>query len=249
MKAYIIHLPQFDHSRQHAADMLSQLRGFGIDADLFVGIPGDQAIKIVQQDSRAIYPFGIKTTPLEPNDLKRYIKPELWEEFRYNHFWNVNRRHLLGDDAAKIHRPGVIGCFLSHYSLWRKCMELDEPIMIFEDDVIIYRGYQPVSWEDVLILSLGKKSFRNEPWHSYLESPSMGAMAVPWPNYSMPGASGYAIKPKAARRLVKRYNKYYCAADNAMNKSFLQLHIHTHLMGRNRLPEEGDTSMTKFNGW
>ena len=33
------------------------------------------------------------------------------------------------------HMDSVAGCFLSHYSLWKKCVELKEPIMILEHDV------------------------------------------------------------------------------------------------------------------
>ena len=32
---------------------------------------------------------------------------------------------------------GEVGCFLSHYGLWKKCIELDEPILILEDDAIV----------------------------------------------------------------------------------------------------------------
>ena len=32
---------------------------------------------------------------------------------------------------------GEVGCFLSHYTLWKKCIELDVPICILEDDGII----------------------------------------------------------------------------------------------------------------
>jgi glycosyl transferase family 25 len=32
---------------------------------------------------------------------------------------------------------GEVGCFISHYILWKKCIELDEPIIIFEDDGVI----------------------------------------------------------------------------------------------------------------
>lgn len=34
---------------------------------------------------------------------------------------------------------GVRGCFCSHYSLWQKCLELNEPIMILEHDALIIR--------------------------------------------------------------------------------------------------------------
>ena len=30
--------------------------------------------------------------------------------------------------------PGEIGCFASHLSLWKRCVEIDEPIVILEDD-------------------------------------------------------------------------------------------------------------------
>ena len=33
-------------------------------------------------------------------------------------------------------RPGTQGCFLSQYNLWKKCVELQEHINIFEHDVI-----------------------------------------------------------------------------------------------------------------
>ena len=34
---------------------------------------------------------------------------------------------------------GFKGCFLSHYFLWEKCIELNEPIMIFEHDALMIR--------------------------------------------------------------------------------------------------------------
>ncbi|MEZ9323151.1 glycosyltransferase family 25 protein [Vibrio sp. 10N.286.51.E5] len=30
--------------------------------------------------------------------------------------------------------PGELGCFASHYLLWEKCVELNEPIVVIEDD-------------------------------------------------------------------------------------------------------------------
>lgn len=34
---------------------------------------------------------------------------------------------------------GVRGCFCSHYTLWQKCIELNEPVLIFEHDALIIR--------------------------------------------------------------------------------------------------------------
>jgi GR25 family glycosyltransferase involved in LPS biosynthesis len=128
-------------------------------------------------------------------------------------------------------------------------VELKEPIMIFEDDVKFYRGYHPVEFDGVLILSLGKSSFMTEPQKSYLENPTGVPVARKWQNFSMPGASGYAIMPDAALALVKFYRPYWYPADNAINQFVVPVNISSYIMGRNTLPEEGNVSMTKAKDW
>jgi hypothetical protein len=44
---------------------------------------------------------------------------------------------------------GEIGCLLSHHALWQKCIDLNEPIVIFEDDVQLLE-YDPVVVSDAL---------------------------------------------------------------------------------------------------
>jgi hypothetical protein len=121
--------------------------------------------------------------------------------------------------------------------------------MIFEDDVKFYRGYHPVEFQGVLILSLGKSSFMSEPNQTYLENPSGTPCAIPWKNFSMPGASGYALTPDAALGLVKFYRPYWYPADNAINQYITTMNIHNYIMGRNLLPDEGNVSMTKSKDW
>ena len=248
MKAYIIHLPEREHSISYATKMQQELLEFGLEAHLHVGTTSDQAVINVTKDKRTLYPFSIKSRELAKREIKRYIQPELWDEFEMNHTWTVHKRNLVGEDQGKMSKPGVIGCFYSHYSLWKKCVELGEPIMIFEDDVKFYRGWTPVEWEGVLILSLGKTSFLKEPYKTYLEEPTGTPQPMPWRQFSMPGASGYAIKPDAALGLVKFYKDYFYPADNAINKSITTLQIHNYIMGRNTLPEEGNISMTRVKG-
>jgi GR25 family glycosyltransferase involved in LPS biosynthesis len=248
MKAFIIHLPEREHSLTYAQKMHQQLLEFGLDAHLHVGTNATQAMEYVAKDHRTLYPFSIKNQELSANEMQDFIRPELWDMFQFEHVWKVHRRLRVGADAGKMSRPGVIGCFYSHYSLWQKCMELGEPIMIFEDDVKFYRGWTPVDWEGVLILSLGKSSFLNEPYRTYLENPRGTPQPMPWRQFSMPGASGYAIKPDAAQGLCKAYRNYFYPADNAINKSITTLQIHNYIMGRNTLPEEGNISMTRVKG-
>jgi glycosyl transferase family 25 len=37
--------------------------------------------------------------------------------------------------------PGEVGCFASHCSMWQKCVELGEPLMIMEDDFQLLPGF------------------------------------------------------------------------------------------------------------
>ena len=250
MKAFIIHLPSHQHSVDHANYMQTTLQDYGIDAELFVGINGNVAVARANKEHKTLYPYSIKNRQLSDVDLQQYIKPELFDSFIKNHWWKIFERHPIDPaDHGKMSRPGVIGCFYSHYELWKKCVDLDEPIMIFEDDVKFYRAYQPVEFEEILILSLGKSSFLSEPQKTYLENPTEIPQAILWKNFSMPGASGYAIKPQIARRLVKHWKPYWYPADNAINQSLCTIQIHNHLMGRNTLPDEGNISMTKFKEW
>lgn len=250
MKAFVIYLPDRPHSVASSHQMLNQLHEFGVDVELFEGTPGDRAVALANKAQKTLYPYSIKNRVLDDHDIEQLIRPELYEEFKRKHHYKIIERQLIGEnDKGKLSRPGVIGCFYSHYNLWSKCVELNEPIMIFEDDVKFFRGYVPVEFDGVLILSLGKSSYLSEPQKTYLENPSGPAIARKWQNFSMPGASGYAIKPDAALALTKFYRPYWYPADNAINQFVVPLQISTYLMGRNTLPEEGNVSMTKAKDW
>jgi hypothetical protein len=249
MKAYIIYLPEREHSVNHANRMLSTLKSYGLDANLYEGTTGTQALKNLEKDKRQLYPYSIKSRELPEDQVKRIVRPEFWQEFKQNYAWKIFEKQRIGDDEGKMRRPGVVGCFYSHYGLWKRCVELNEPIMIFEDDVKFYRRWTPIDWDGVLILSLGKSSFLNEPYQTYLENPSGNPQPMPWRQFSLPGASGYAIKPNAALALVKAYRDWYRPADNAINQELTQLQIHNYVMGRNTLDSEGNISMTKAKDW
>ena len=47
--------------------------------------------------------------------------------------WLLNTGHPMS--------LGEVGCFASHRSMWQKCVELDEPLMIMEDDFQLLPGF------------------------------------------------------------------------------------------------------------
>lgn len=117
--------------------------------------------------------------------------------------------------AVDQHR--VMSCAVSHARLWRKCVELDEPILILEHDAIfikkfdisIFDGYV---WEAI---GLNDPSFATRKAKIYCQMiRDKGNLLQQVPNIdghgfdSIPnglaGNSAYIIKPVLAKKLLKK---------------------------------------------
>lgn len=88
---------------------------------------------------------------------------------------------------SAFNRPGVVGCFLSHYSLWLKCLELDEYIGIFEHDIIFQKNIpEEIVFDEVLRLDRlqsGKNHGTGNWWkgsHAYFVSPKGAKKLIDW---------------------------------------------------------------------
>lgn len=51
---------------------------------------------------------------------------------------------LITDAVAQRYTKGALGVAMSHRALWKKCVDLNEPITILEDDAIINKNFKPV---------------------------------------------------------------------------------------------------------
>jgi GR25 family glycosyltransferase involved in LPS biosynthesis len=225
MKSFIICLSQIESSMSTAVRLQQQLKDYNIPVELFEGTYGNQGVELLQQEQRTIHPFGIKG----PNPA-----PITDEE------QDKQRRKILV--------PGVIGCFYSHYRLWQRCVELDEPIMIFEDDIVLSRPYIPVEFQDVLVVALGHPT-KSERYMPYLTDPQGEPRASAYPSASMPGCCGYAIRPHAAKKLVTTYAKTFLPADNAINQYHVTIEIHNYIMGIALIKKDGKKSLTRTKFW
>jgi GR25 family glycosyltransferase involved in LPS biosynthesis len=219
MKCLIISLSRVPSSAKSSARVLKQLLEWGHDAELFEGTYGHEAKEIFDQENRSLHPYSFKGALVDDE----YIE--------------------------KSYRPGVLGCFYSHYRAWKRCAELGEPILIFEDDVIFYRDYMPVEWQDILLLVTGKRAHDNEFYQERLIDPQGEPQALGFKGKVMPGAVGYGITPQGAAKLLERYAHTFLPADNALNASVVDLVCHTHLMGRAAIDEDGKKSLTKSSNF
>jgi hypothetical protein len=101
--------------------------------------------------------------------------------------WNTTGIAINQSNAkcyAMMQRPGVRGCFLSHYTLWNRCIELNEPIGIFEHDIEFCKPTPDVEFDHLLKLE-GFSLKKPRPAGEWYE-----------------GARAYILKPLGAQRLV-----------------------------------------------
>lgn len=247
MKAFIISLSKIPSSAESSKKVLDQLLKYKIDAVLFEGTYGNDAKELFKEDNRRIAKYGIKTETISLDEFKKRFPDQNIPE----NVINLTVRTTIDQNGrmAKVLRPGVIGCFYSHYRLWQKCVELNEPILIFEDDVIFEREFIPVEWDEILLLCTGKESHLHEFYAPKLYNPQDPPLPVKLHNTSLPGAVGYGITPKAAKKLIEFYKEDYLPADNAINAHVVKLECHSHLMGRAATAGDGKTSLTTSKIW
>jgi GR25 family glycosyltransferase involved in LPS biosynthesis len=108
-------------------------------------------------------------------------------------------------------KPGVVGCFLSHFTLWQKCLELNEPIAIFEDDVLFLNSPpSELNFIDVVKLDKlkqGKKYAGGDWWE---------------------GAHAYILKPSGAKKLIDwSYSNGILPADLMLGTNILNVDFNT----------------------
>ena len=86
--------------------------------------------------------------------------------------------------------PGVQGCFLSQYLLWKKCSDTNKAICIFEHDVIFQKPMGDIIMTDVYKFEGFKraKPIKAGNWYE--------------------GARAYCIQPSGARKILNWVHTY-----------------------------------------
>lgn len=109
-------------------------------------------------------------------------------------------------------KPGVRGCFMSHFSLWEMCAKQDETFCILEHDGRIIKEIPDIDFQDVLQLDPYKSKIppegpNDEPKIEDEEFIRKGVN-------TLNGAYAYLIKPHAAAKLVEAtFEQGFTAAD------------------------------------
>jgi GR25 family glycosyltransferase involved in LPS biosynthesis len=119
------------------------------------------------------------------------------------------RHHRYAGGAARI------GCALSHYLLWQRCVDEDEPILVLEHDAVFIRRFEPFDFHGICQINdpLGATR-RGDWWSEQMSKRGPGVWPKTWvtrPADRIPdglaGNSAYVIQPHAARELIALYHE------------------------------------------
>ena len=119
-----------------------------------------------------------------------------------------------------------IGCFLSHYLLWKRCAEQDEPIMILEHDAIFIQPFDETAFMkaecDIISLNDPRGATRKaQDFHEKLQKnpqtiqrvPTIDDLMIP---QGLPGNSAYIIKPSGAKKMLELVKEYGAWPNDAL---------------------------------
>lgn len=144
------------------------------------------------------------------NDLKSF--PGLAWNYPLNEASRVEETTgmtLKGYRCSSLAR--ILSCTLSHAKVWKRCIHLNEEVMILEHDALFVRDFIPFEWEGgVLGLNDPRGATHSSRLYHNKVSVNKGVQDAPWvkPKEEMPqglaGNSAYIIKPYFAKMLLEK---------------------------------------------
>ncbi|WP_104637914.1 glycosyltransferase family 25 protein [Helicobacter bizzozeronii] len=118
---------------------------------------------------------------------------------------------------------GELGCYASHYLLWQKCIQLDEPIVILEDDIDLESHFfESLDFLQEHIEKLGYVRFMHLAYCEIRKNPtnSPHVFQINHLTDGM-GTQGYCLTPKVARKFIKASQKWVMPVDWVMDNYYL----------------------------
>ncbi|PAF44354.1 glycosyltransferase family 25 protein [Helicobacter sp. 11S02629-2] len=132
---------------------------------------------------------------LESNDLEfiffKAVDASKGEEAAFKKY--INDKKAIRNRAMP-NTKGENACYASHFSLWQKCLELDEPIVVLEDDISFnpnfldsIRDIKASGFSYVRLACIDEKGLKPINKHFYYTLEDVA------------GGQGYYLTPRAAR--------------------------------------------------
>ncbi|MCJ2378617.1 glycosyltransferase family 25 protein [Vibrio sp. ZSDZ34] len=140
---------------------------------------------------------------------------ELWANY------NLAKRIWL--TSGRPPSRGELGCFASHYLLWERCVELDEPILIIEDDSEIQPEFgQHFEQLQQSVLKYGFLRLEHENNECTLYPVEQGeAFSISYMDANYRGTVSYTLTPSIANKLLAHAKRWYSPVDNYIGSAFV----------------------------
>lgn len=130
--------------------------------------------------------------------------------------YNMGRTHAIGE----------VGCYASHYLIWQKCVELNEPILVFEDhasiDANIFRNTLAIAEQHIeqcgFIRLQDSKNKLHYSVSTYDVQHLVKYLKVPQ------GTACYAISPKAAHAFIEQSSTFNYPVDVFLRNTWVHKH-------------------------
>lgn len=106
--------------------------------------------------------------------------------------------------------PAKIGCSMSHYSLWLKCIELNETILVLEHDAVFIRPMPVFEFAGICqINDPAGATPRGKEWSKAIRVTGVSKKTVLFDDRpdGLAGNSAYLIRPQAAADLVAAFHR------------------------------------------
>lgn len=140
--------------------------------------------KSVEMSNRCIESFK-RHNPDREIEVFDAITPEK-EAFSLAEYYKIPLK-LFQEKYSRYDR--CVAAFMSHYTLWRKCIVTNKPIIVFEHDAVVTDVIRNIPFNG--LVNLGAPSYGK------FNTPNLGLGKLTSKRY-LPGAHAYAINPKGA---------------------------------------------------
>lgn len=195
MKSFVITLPNNSYSQEITERCIQSAKKYNTKVEKFIGVSQEQSEDVMKS-------HGLKFTWADGNKRK----------------FICSKTKLLNFPYTAKHIPSLLGCVMSHYLLWKKCIELNKPVLILEHDSIFIRELpKSIEFKGICQINDPDGATRKGRWWSEQMKTrgSIGVHEKTWitslqerhvPD-GLAGNSAYMIKPWAAQELLNKIDE------------------------------------------
>jgi GR25 family glycosyltransferase involved in LPS biosynthesis len=194
MKAYVITIPGHEYSESVADRCIESGAKFGVAVETFSAVTKDTVQQVMNQEN-------LQWSWANMNTEKTLCPYTRLEQFPY-------RTKSLEAKMA---------CSMSHYMLWKRCVELDEPVLILEHDAVFVAPLPAIQFEGAVQINDPAGGGYRSKEHSRImqERGTVGVhpLTPKRPVDSMipdgfSGNSAYIVKPWAAYKFKQAFKNH-----------------------------------------